>query len=102
MAGYLDFDEDDNYGGGTRVLERPAGTIDVDIETSNFDTEDAERFAHWVDANKADRAALRDGAVVALCGKVWKPSKNPDDYPICPQCEELHDKLIKEGIGQDL
>lgn len=27
--------------------------------------------------------------VIALCGKVWVPSRNPDRYPVCPECKEI-------------
>jgi hypothetical protein len=27
--------------------------------------------------------------VVALCGKVWVPSRNPEKFPVCPECKEI-------------
>ena len=27
--------------------------------------------------------------VVALCGKVWVPTKNPEKFPVCPECKEI-------------
>ena len=27
--------------------------------------------------------------VVALCGKVWVPSRDPERFPICPECQEI-------------
>ena len=34
--------------------------------------------------------------VVALCGKVWVPSRDPKKYPVCPECKRLFD-LGPEG-----
>ena len=27
--------------------------------------------------------------VVALCGKVWVPSRAPEKFPVCPECKEI-------------
>ena len=27
--------------------------------------------------------------VMALCGKVWVPGRDPQKYPICPTCKEI-------------
>jgi Protein of unknown function (DUF3039) len=31
--------------------------------------------------------------VVALCGKVWVPSRDPKRYPVCPTCKEIYEML---------
>jgi hypothetical protein len=33
--------------------------------------------------------------IVALCGKVWIPFRNPEKYPVCPACKEIYGELIK-------
>ena len=38
--------------------------------------------------------------VVALCGKVWVPSRNPERYPVCPECKEIWE-AHPEGPGGD-
>jgi Protein of unknown function (DUF3039) len=38
--------------------------------------------------------------LVALCGKVWVPSRDPKRYPVCPTCKEIHDQL-REREGAD-
>lgn len=77
--------------GGVRVLEEIAAP---EQEGDFVDSDDAERYAHWVDATKASKAQLSGRPVVALCGKVWKPQHNPEDYPICPKCQELYEDII--------
>ena len=36
--------------------------------------------------------------VVALCGKVWVPSRAPEKFPVCPECEEIW-KTLKPDNG---
>jgi hypothetical protein len=31
--------------------------------------------------------------VVALCGKVWVPSRDPERFPVCPECKEIWESL---------
>lgn len=59
-------------------------TITVDPIAGNHD-----KFAHWV--LKKDLGS--DGAVRAICGKIWNPKSFPDDYPVCPMCDEIYKKL---------
>ena len=45
--------------------------------------------------------------VVALCGKVWVPSRAPEKFPVCPECKEIWEDLKKDdderrGAGRDL
>jgi len=39
-------------------------------------------------------AAMVEGTpVVALCGKVWVPSRDPQRYPVCPECKEIWESM---------
>ena len=38
--------------------------------------------------------------VVALCGKVWVPSRAPEKFPVCPECKEVWESL-KDDAGAD-
>jgi hypothetical protein len=57
---------------------------------------DHERFAHYADRDKITEAMVAGTPVVALCGKVWVPSRDPKKFPICPECQRLFD-LGPEG-----
>jgi len=50
---------------------------------------DHERFSHYVAKDKLTDAMINGTPVVALCGKVWVPSRDPQKYPVCPECKEL-------------
>jgi hypothetical protein len=57
---------------------------------------DHERFSHYADRDKITEATVLGTPVVALCGKVWVPSRDPKKYPVCPECKRLYE-LGPEG-----
>nr|WP_246169147.1 DUF3039 domain-containing protein [Actinotalea subterranea] len=89
---------DDPYGspGGagtsTSVIERTE--LREEIEPG-----DHERFAHYVRKEKILSSALSGTPVVALCGKVWVPGRDPNKFPVCPICKEIYDGLREPQDG---
>jgi hypothetical protein len=73
-------------------------TTEGDIRITPVPTDDGdhERFSHYVDKDKITEAMVNGTPVVALCGKVWVPSRDPKKYPVCPECKRLFD-LGAEG-----
>lgn len=76
--------------GGTDVLELPK------VQPKIGDG-DRDRFAHYVRRDRANAAAITGQAVVALCGKVWVPTRDAQKYPVCPKCKALKDEAGKQG-----
>jgi len=64
------------------------------------DDGDHERLSHYVAKDKLTAALVQGTPVVALCGKVWVPSRDPQRYPVCPECKEVRDGLPPGG-GDD-
>ena len=58
---------------------------------------DHERFSHYVPKAKLTEAMVMGTPVIALCGKVWVPSRNPDRFPVCPECKEIWATMRPEG-----
>ena len=56
---------------------------------------DHERFAHYVKKDKILTSALSGDPVTALCGKVWIPNRDPNKFPVCPECKAIFDGLKK-------
>lgn len=54
---------------------------------------DHERYSHYVKKDKIVESAVLGNAVVALCGKVWVPSRDPERFPVCPDCKAIFEKL---------
>ncbi|MEI2777610.1 MAG: DUF3039 domain-containing protein [Tetrasphaera sp.] len=61
---------------------------------------DRERFAHYVRKEKILESALSGDPVVALCGKVWVPGRDPKKFPVCPVCKEIYDGLRPPADGE--
>ena len=43
--------------------------------------------------------AVRASPVIALCGKVWVPGRDPNKFPVCPICKEIYDGLREPADG---
>lgn len=67
--------------------------LDVEerTELAGTNTGEHDRFKHYV-----LKKTLKAGMVCkALCGKVWLPNANPDNYPVCPTCDEIYQRIRK-------
>lgn len=78
--------------GGTALLERE--------EVQNVEPGDHERFAHYVRKEKIMESALTGKPVRALCGKKWTPGRDPEKFPVCPECKEIYEGLAPGGDDQ--
>lgn len=82
----------------TQLTPAPGSQTVVDERTDlRLDEGDHERFSHFVPKNKLTEAMVMGTPVVALCGKVWVPSRNPDKFPVCPECKEIWDTFKGGG-----
>ena len=46
--------------------------------------------SHYVRKEKILESALTGEPVRALCGKMWVPGRDPQKFPVCPQCKEIY------------
>lgn len=67
--------------------------LDREEQLEDADPGDHDRFAHYVQKEKIAKAALNNSPVIALCGKVWVPGRDPKKYPVCPQCKEIYEGI---------
>lgn len=71
----------------------PGSETLIDERTSMQEDGDHERFSHYVPKGKLMEAMINGTPCVALCGKVWVPTRNPDKFPVCPDCKEIWESL---------
>lgn len=71
----------------------PGSQTITEERTELFEDGDHERFSHYVPKDKLMKAMVEGTPVVALCGKVWVPTRNPEKYPVCPECKEVWESL---------
>ncbi len=84
----------------TRIAPGSQTVIDERTE-HRLDDGDSERFAHYVPKRILTEAMVMGTPVVALCGKVWVPSRNPERYPVCPECKEIWESHDEGPGGND-
>ena len=79
----------------------PGSQTVIDERTQDMEAGDQERFSHYVPKAKLTEAMVMGTPVVALCGKVWVPSRNPDKFPVCPEGKEIWASMRPGGGGDD-
>jgi len=80
------------FSSGTSTLE--------DRRTVPTDEGDHEKFSHYVPKDKLTEAMVMGTPVIALCGKVWVPSRAPEKFPVCPECKEIWESMKPGGSGK--
>lgn len=73
----------------TTPLQTGTSTLREERADPQLDEGDHERFAHYVVKGKLTQALVEGTPVIALCGKVWVPSRDPKRFPVCPECKRL-------------
>ena len=63
------------------------------LRSEQLDEGDHDRYSHYVKKDKILASALSGTPVIALCGKVWTPGRDPEKFPVCPTCKEIYEKL---------
>jgi DUF3039 family protein len=89
------------------IQAQPDVVVESTVET---DEGDHERFTHLVLegytpkdgefvalGNSVVDGMINATPVMALCGKVWVPGRDPAKFPLCPTCKE-----IALGLGWSL
>lgn len=54
---------------------------------------DHDRMAHYARKSDITAAAIEGTPCIALCGKVWVPTRTPDKFPVCPECKEIYEGM---------
>lgn len=75
--------------GGTALDER---TKEAE-HTLPTEEGDHDRFSHYVPKDDLTEAMVMGTPVVALCGKIWVPSRDGTKFPVCPDCKEIWESL---------
>ncbi len=74
-----------------RATAMPATTTPTDTKPDTQDgSGDHDRFAHYVAKDKLTQAIVEGNSVVALCGKRWVPTRDPEKFAVCPTCKDIY------------
>ena len=63
----------------------------TDLETQESDEE---HFAHYAESASVTEGYVLGTPVLAICGKIFIPSRNPERLRVCPICKEIMDALF--------
>jgi hypothetical protein len=66
---------------------------DEKVSPVTTDGGDHERFAHYVKKKAILPSAIEGTPLEALCGKKWVPTRDPQKFPVCPECKEIYEGL---------
>ena len=81
-----------------QTINKPS--VAIDPQTQNIEPGDHERYSHYVRKDKVVESAVMGNPVVALCGKVWIPSRDPEKFPVCPECKYVYEQMKKNEEGK--
>lgn len=81
--------DDGPSSGGTALLERTEETT----EETFIEDGDQDRFSHYVPKDKILESAMTGEPVRALCGKMWAPNRDPQKFPVCPECKDVYEGM---------
>lgn len=69
----------------------------VDFASLKSEETPDEPFAHYAEAASATEGYVTGTPVIALCEKVFVPSRNPERLKVCPICKEIMDLVFLSG-----
>jgi hypothetical protein len=62
--------------------------VDIDSTTGE------EHFAHYAESASVTEGYVMGTPIIAVCGKIFIPSKDPEKLRICPICKEIAEALF--------
>lgn len=66
---------------------------DIAVNPDHFEPGDEEKFSHYVKKQKILESAITGQPVRALCGKLWTPTRDPEKFPVCPECKDVYEAV---------
>lgn len=73
----------------TNLLEKP------EIKEPSVDDP---AFSHYVKKDKIVDSTVFGVTLTALCGRKFVAQRNPERYPVCPECKDIYDNTLGINI----
>ena len=51
------------------------------------------KYAHYAESVSVTEGFVLGKPVVAICGQIFVPSRDPKKFPICPICKQIAESL---------
>lgn len=55
---------------------------------------DESKYAHYAESVSVTEGYVLGKPVVAICGEIFIPSRDPKKFPICPTCKKIAEALF--------
>jgi hypothetical protein len=68
------------------VLENTLEHLDTNSNTP--------KYAHYAESASVTEGYIMGTPVIALCGKIFVPSRDPEKLRICPTCKKIAEALF--------
>lgn len=68
-------------------------TLEAQPETKE-DLENENKFAHLAEKASVTEGYILGTPVVAICGQIFVPSRDPEKFPLCPICKKIAEALF--------
>lgn len=65
-----------------------------DLDTRTSDSDNEERLAHYAESSEVTEGYIMGTPVIALCGKIFIPSRDPKNLRVCPICKQIVEALF--------
>jgi hypothetical protein len=82
-------------------VSEQTGSLLEEVTVESVEPGDHERYSHYVRKEKIVESAVMGTPVIALCGKVWVPNRDPQKFPVCPECQEIYEGLREPQDGEE-
>lgn len=67
---------------------------DPEVMLGDFDPD---KVAHLIPKRRWAEGYVGGQPIQALCGKVWVPTRDPQNLPLCEQCRDIY----RQRFGKD-
>lgn len=63
-------------------------------ELAETESKDENKFAHYAEKVSVTEGYVLGTPVLAVCGKLFVPSRDPKKFPLCPICKKICEALF--------
>lgn len=73
-------------------------SVQIEEKTDNIEVETGNpKYAHYAESVSVTEGYVLGTPVLALCGKLFVPSRDPKKFPLCPICKKIVEALLLES-----
>ncbi len=66
------------------------------LQGQNQDLDEG-KYAHYAESGSVTEGYVLGKPVVAICGEIFVPSRDPKKFPLCPICKEIVEALLLDS-----